>query len=231
MRESNPNVSTVSHLRYDEMVVMKCTICETRKARRHCPGVGGDICSICCGDEREVTINCPLDCPYLMEARLHEKLPTVNPQDIPNQDVRVTEEFLREHERLLIFLGADLLNASLEISGAVDSDLREALDSLIRTYRTLQTGLYYESRPNNLVAAAIHQKVQDGIQQLRKELSEQGSDTLRDAEILGVFVFLERIGMHQTNGRPRGRAFIDYLRASFPQNSESPSAAPSLIQV
>jgi hypothetical protein len=216
-----------------KLTVMKCKICETRKPRRYCPGVGGDICSICCGDQREVTVNCPLDCPYLMEARLHEKLPEVNPEEIPNRDIQVTEEFLRDHEPLLIFLGVKLLDASLETplgAGAVDSDVREALESLIRTYRTLQSGLYYESKPANLAAAAIHQKIQDAVQELRKDLSEKGATAIRDAEILGVLVFLERIGMHQTNGRPRGRAFIDYLRASFPEK-QSPAQAPSLIQV
>jgi hypothetical protein len=210
---------------------MKCKICETRKPRRYCPGVSADICSICCGAEREVTVSCPLDCPYLVEARLHEKLPTIGQEQLPNQDVRITEEFLREHEPLLIFLGAKLLDASLAASSAVDSDVREALDSLIRTYRTLQSGLYYESRPNNLVAAAIHQKVQDSVQELRQELSEKGATTIRDAEILGVLVFLERVSLHQNNGRPKGRAFIDYLRGYFPQNEQSPANAPSLIQV
>jgi len=209
---------------------MKCKICETRKPRRHCPGVGGDICSICCGNEREVSVNCPFDCEYLMEARLHEKLPPVNPEQIPNLDIRVSEDFLREHEPLLIFMGAKLLEASLETGGAVDSDVREALDSLIRTYRTLQSGLYYESRPNNLVAAAIHQKIQDAVVYLRKELSEKGSTAIRDAEILGVLVFLERVGLHQNNGRPKGRSFIDYLLAHFPQQQESPANVPSLIQ-
>jgi hypothetical protein len=210
---------------------MKCKICGIRKPRRHCPGVGADICSICCGNEREVTVNCPLDCAYLMEARLHEKPLVMNPEQIPNRDVRVSEEFLREHEPLLIFLGAKLLESSLETAGAVDSDVREALESLIRTYRTLQSGLYYESRPANLVAAAIHQKVQDSIQELRKELSEKGSTAIRDAEILGVLVFLERISLLQNSGRPKGRSFIDYMRANFPQKQESSASAPSLIQV
>jgi hypothetical protein len=210
---------------------MKCKICGTRKPRRHCPGVGGDICSICCGNEREVSVNCPLDCEYLMEARLHEKLPAVNPEQIPNLDIRVSEEFLRDHEPLLIFLGAKLLEASLDTAGAVDADVRESLDALIRTYRTLQSGLYYESRPANLVAASIQQKIQDAIEELRKQLSEKGATSIRDAEILGVLVFLERVGLHQNNGRPKGRSFIDYLRANFPQRQESPANAPSLIQV
>jgi hypothetical protein len=210
---------------------MKCRICETRKPRRYCPGVSGDICSMCCGAAREVTISCPLDCQYLVEARLHEKPPAFNPEEAPNQDVRVSEEFLRQNEHLLLFLGRTLLDASFATAGAVDPDLREALDSLIRTYRTLQSGLYYETRPSNLVAAAVHQKVQESIDALRKELAEKAATPIRDAEILGMLVFLQRIELHQSNGRPRGRAFIDYLRAYFPQDTERSPDAPSLIQV
>jgi hypothetical protein len=210
---------------------MKCKICETRKPRRHCPGVGGEICSLCCGNEREVTISCPLECPYLAEARLREKPRELNPDEVPNQDVPVTEQFLREHESLLMFLSSRLLEASLTAAGAVDSDAREALQSLIRTYRTLQSGLYYETRPTNLIAAGIHQRMQEAVEALRKELAGKNATPIRDAEILGTLVFLERVELHQNNGRPRGRAFLDYLRAYFPQNQETIAPAPPLIRV
>jgi hypothetical protein len=210
---------------------MKCKICGTRKPRRYCPGVAGDICSICCGSEREVTVSCPLDCPYLMEARLHEKARQQEPQGLVHPDVRVTEDFLRDQEQLLLFMGANLLEASLTTPGIVDSDVRETLEALIRTYRTLQSGLYYETLPGNLLAAGIHQKIQEAIDRLRKELSEKGSRPIRDAEILGMLVFLDRVAVHQDNGRPRGRAFIDYLRAVFPMKSSGPANATSLIQV
>jgi hypothetical protein len=210
---------------------MKCQICDTRKPRRHCPGVHGEICSICCGNEREVTISCPLDCPYLMEARQHEKPHQLNPDEVPNRDVQVTEEFLREHESLFVFLSSRLMEAALGTAGAVDSDLREALQSLIRTYRTLQSGLYYETMPTNPIAAGVHQRLQEAIDGLRKDLAEKNAMPLRDAEILGVLVFLERVELHENNGRPRGRAFIDYLRAYFPQAAESSAPASPLIQV
>jgi hypothetical protein len=209
---------------------MKCKVCNTRKPRRYCPGLAADICSICCGAEREVTVNCPLDCEYLQEARLHEKPSVIPPEQIPNQDIRVTEEFLREHEALLMFLGAKLGESSLAAAGAVDSDVRDALDSLIRTYRTLQSGLYYETRPSNLIAAAVHQNLQQAVDTLRKELSEKGAGAIRDVEILAMLVFLHRFALSRDNGRPRGRAFIDWLRTYFPQEHQS-SATPSLIQV
>ncbi|MBV9768891.1 MAG: hypothetical protein JOZ32_04915 [Bryobacterales bacterium] len=210
---------------------MKCPICDTRKARRYCPGVSGEICSICCGNEREVTISCPLDCPYLIEARRREKLHEVDPDEVPNRDIQVSEEFLREHEPLLVFLGSRLLQASLASTGAVDFDTREALQSLIRTYRTLQSGLYYETRPTNLIAAEIHSRIQEAIENLRKELAGKGASPIRDAEILGTLVFLERVELHQNNGRPRGRAFIDYLRTYFPQNEPALAPAPPLIHI
>jgi hypothetical protein len=216
---------------------MKCRLCETRKPRRYCPGVSADICSLCCGDKREVTVDCPLDCQYLAEARLHEKLADINPEEIPNRDIRVSEEFLREHEPLLIFLGAKMLEAALSTSGAlatsvaVDSDVREALDSLIRTHRTLQSGLYYETKPDNPVAAAIQQKIQEAVELLRKELAEKSAPALRDVETLGTLVFLQHLALTRNNGRPRGRAFISYLLAHFPHKPQSAAETPALIQV
>jgi hypothetical protein len=166
-----------------------------------------------------------------VEARLHEKAREQAPRELSHADVRVTEEFLRDHEPLLIFLGATLLEASLGPAGIVDSDVREALDALIRTYRTLQSGLYYETLPSNLLAAGIHQKTREAVAKLHKELSEKGSMPIREVDILGVLVFLDRVAMHQDNGRPRGRAFIDYLRGIFPMRSSGAADTPALIQV
>jgi len=44
-----------------------------RKEKRFCPAVHGRICAQCCGEEREVTIDCPSECVYLQQAREHEK--------------------------------------------------------------------------------------------------------------------------------------------------------------
>src|SRR5450432_4221802 len=128
---------------------MACAICQTRRPRRFCPGVQGDICSVCCGTEREVTVSCPLECEYLQQARKRDKRPSLEGIEIPNRDLRVDEDWLRDHERLLAFMAGSLLRPALEIPGVVDQDIREALDAMIRTYRTLQSGVYYETRPEN----------------------------------------------------------------------------------
>lgn len=199
--------------------VQPCKICNVRRPRRYCPGVGGDICPLCCGNEREVTVRCPLECAYLREARSREKLPEVDPRTFPNSDIKISEDFLRQNEALLITTAAALARASLDTEGAVDSDTREALDSMIRTYRTLQSGLYYESRPDNVLAASVQSGVKEAIEKLLQHAGESGM-TIRDAEVLGVLTFLQRLGIQHSNGRPKGRAFIHFLQQFFPAEAE-----------
>ena len=38
---------------------MSCAICEKRKEKRFCPAIHGRICPQCCGEQREVTLDCP----------------------------------------------------------------------------------------------------------------------------------------------------------------------------
>jgi len=193
---------------------MSCAICRTRKPRRFCPGVNGEICTLCCGKEREVTVDCPFDCPFLQEARKHEHTEPVGPHELPNKDIRITEEFLEEHEPLLAGAMTSLMLAAFDTPGAVDRDVRDALDALIRTQRTLQSGVYYETRPDNALANHIFSETQKGLEAFRKRESEKlGMSHTRDADVLRVLVFLQRLELDRNNGRPRGRAFLDSLRA------------------
>ena len=207
---------------------MACAICESRKPRRSCPGVGGDICAICCGTEREVTVTCPFECEYLAEARRRERPVPLVEGDIPNRDIEVTERFVKDHGELLDALGAALTGGAIEI-GAIDADAREALAALVRTYRTLESGMYYETRPAGAFAAAIYEAVESAGRSFRAEEQRQlGVSRTRDADILGVIVFLQRFELDRNNGRPRGRAFIDSLREYY-GGSPPPPDRSSLI--
>ena len=139
---------------------VNCIICGARKARRHCPGVRGDICSICCATGREESIDCPLDCTYLRDAHLHEKAPEFDPAVLPNADIKVTEDFLRGNEILMAFLATAIYQGALAAPGCTDYDVRVALEALVKTYRTLNAGLYYETLPVNPFAAGIATSVQ-----------------------------------------------------------------------
>jgi hypothetical protein len=45
----------------------KCVRCQKRKAKRHCPGLAGDLCPLCCGQHRNRDIRCPAGCPFLAQ--------------------------------------------------------------------------------------------------------------------------------------------------------------------
>ena len=195
---------------------MNCVLCETRRPRRFCPAVRADICAVCCGTSRETSLDCPLDCPYLQEAHRHERPPERDPEQLPNKDIEITDRFLQENATLFAFVCRALVGVTALSSNLNDADVREALDAMARTYRTLESGLVYETRPPNLLAAGIQQKLTEELDSLRKQLRERvGMETLRDADILGVLVLLQRMEFTRNNGRPRSRAFLDFLAQEF----------------
>lgn len=182
-----------------------------------------------------MTVHCPLDCEYLIEARKHEKFDEVPEDSVPHRDVPVSQEFLEQHDHLLGLLSQMVLGAALTTPSAIDADVREALDALIRTYRTRQSGLIYETRPTNPVAGQVQQRITANIEELQQELTRRnGMTTLRDAEILGVLIFLHRIALHWDNKRPRGRSFVSFLLERHGEMQqqvaeEEPAAPPSSL--
>jgi hypothetical protein len=207
-----------------------CKICQKRRARRFCPAVSGDICTICCGTEREVSLTCPLHCEYLEEAHKREKPVDVPEAQMSNPDIRVTEEFLREHEELLLFSIYSLLQAALRTPGANDSDVLAVLEALIQTHRTLESGLVYETRPESTVALGIHRLFTASLEDYQKARNEREKlPELKNSEILAVLVFLHRLGQQNQNGKPRCRLFMDLLRRLTPDGGRVPEQTSSII--
>jgi hypothetical protein len=206
-----------------------CKICGKRRARRFCPAVEGDICPLCCGTEREVTLSCPLECEYLKEAHRREKPVLISRNQLANPDIDVNEEFIRSHEEFLLFCIYSLLHAALRVPGAVDSDVVDALEALIQTHRTLESGLVYETRAHNTIAAEIQHSFTASLadyQKLRHE--RERLSPIRNVETLAILVFLHRLAQQNQNGRPRGRMYLDLLRQMTPDQSAK-AIAPSII--
>lgn len=194
-----------------------CEICGKRRARRACPAVNGDICTICCGTEREVSLSCPLECEYLHEAHQHEKPVAITEDQISYPDVNVTEEFLRDHEELLLFSVYSLVQAALRTPGAIDADIMAALEASIQTQRTLESGLVYETRAENTIALALQRAFKNSMEEYQKLREErEGLSAFRSSDILTTLVFLHRLGQQSQNGRPRGRMYLDVLREMTP---------------
>ncbi len=207
-----------------------CKICGKRRARRFCPAVQGDICTICCGTEREISLSCPLECEYLREAHKHEKpLPVTEAQLAANSDIAVSEELLSKHEEFLLFCIYSLVQAAVRTPGAVDTDVLAVLEAEIQTHRTMSSGLFYETKPENMVALAVQRSFAASLADYQKLQSEREPlSPVRDSTVLAILVFLHRIGQQNQNGRPRGRMFLDLLRQMTPEPSVE-ERAPSII--
>ncbi len=199
---------------------MSCAICEVRKEKRFCPGVHGRICPTCCGTEREFTVECPSDCPYLLQARAHEKPRSLDHVDrsalFPN--VEIPEKFLYDNEHLLVGLSFALARAARADRSINDRDLIAAISSLARSYDTLvNSGLVYEAPITNVVHQAIAAEVQKMITEYRQlEQKQFGYSMLKDSDVLRALVFLLRMAESRTSGRPKSRAYIDLLFTQFP---------------
>jgi hypothetical protein len=195
----------------------KCAICETRRTKRLCPALGKGICPQCCGKEREETIACPYGCEFLNQSRDREKLRELTQEEIPHPDIIVKEEFLRDHEPLVLVVAAAISEGGDRLEGLVDNDSRETLESLVQTYRTLDSGLIFESKPKNPIAAALYEHVQLKVAEFRKRIEAQaGYAAILDSHVLGVLIFLQRMELQLNNNRRRGRSFLDALRHFIP---------------
>jgi hypothetical protein len=198
-----------------------CAICTIRKEKRFCPAIHGRICAQCCGEQREVTLDCPSDSPYLQQAREHEKPRPPGQFDGASLflQIEISEQFTYEREHLLMGLTYALTKAAQANRDLNDRDLISALSAMCTSYERLaNSGLHYEQPLTSAAQHAIASQVEEMLKQFREvEHKQLGYTTLKDSDVLKALVFLLRLAHARTSGRPKSRAFIDFLFAQFPE--------------
>jgi hypothetical protein len=211
-------------------------LCHTRKEKRFCPPLHDRICAQCCGEAREITIDCPSDCVYLQQAREHEKPRAADQLDpaVLFPQVEVPRQFVYENEHLLVGLSFALTKAARADRSLNDQDLIAALSAAARSYETLaNSGLHYQVSPGSLGQQSVVAELEKTLKEYREiEEKHRGFSTLRDSDVLRALVFLVRMAHARTSGRPRSRALIDSLFVQFPEKEsliETPESAPSRI--
>ncbi len=200
---------------------MLCPICNKRKPGRFCPAKAEKICAVCCGTEREVTIDCPSDCGYLVSAhRYEEHHPRALAADAPLLDVRITSDIVQLHGQFLSAVAFTIAKFAASQPSATDPDVLAALRALAETYKTLNSGIVYEQPP----AVPVQRELYDALSAFLAEIKQQSTASSvhppKDSEIFQLLVFLFRMGLLRTNGRPRSRKFIEFLRGQFPGAQE-----------
>jgi hypothetical protein len=167
-------------------------------------------------------------------------------RDLEIPDVEITEQFLYEREDLILGLSFALVKSaraersldglSLADRPLMDRDLIAALSSLAKSYQTLvNSSLIYEPQTSNLAHQSIAREVETMVREFREaEEKHLGYNRLRDADVLKALVFLLRMGLGRTSGRPKSRAFVDFLFAQFPEKNSAiagPDEAGSRIVI
>jgi len=206
---------------------LACPICQKRPPRRYCPAKVEDICAVCCGTEREVTIACPADCPYLVASRHYDReRRDVDWSQIPFADTKIPSSFVAAHERLLLAISYTICLYARDERLTVDSDVLASLQALAETYKTLESGIYYEKPPEFRLQRELYDKLKATIDEYKKsEAQQMNSASVRDGDVRDALIFLTQLGATRANGRAKGRAYLDFLRTQFKSEELSKPAS------
>ena len=172
-----------------------------------------------------MSLDCPSDCIYLQQARQNEKPRPIEELDRESLflDVEIPERFIYEREPLIVGLSFGVAKAARADRSIHDRDAIGALTNLARSYHTLvESGLVYESATANLPQQAIIAELRSMVEEYRKiEQQNLGYTALRDSDVLRALVFLLRLALGRNNGRPKSRAYLDFLFAQFPEQKSA----------
>jgi hypothetical protein len=201
---------------------VSCPICEKRKAARFCPAKGEKICAVCCGTEREVSIDCPSDCRYLVAAhRYEDRHQRSLSGDTPLLDVKVAKEVIHTHQNLLSGLAFTAAKFFAAHPATSDPDVLAALEALAQTYKTLASGIFYEKPPDPRLPRELYGALAQFLNESKQQTAERATaPPAKDSEVFSLLVFLYRMGLLRTNGRPRSRRYVEFLRSQFPAAPE-----------
>jgi hypothetical protein len=160
-----------------------CPACATRKAKRACPGIGRDICSVCCGTKRLVEIACPPDCPYLASARAHPAAVVQRQQD---RDMRFLlpriSDLSEPQYRLFLFLQGVVLQYVREADPTpLDIDVAEATATVAATLETAGKGIIYEHQAATIPAQRLAAEIRKVVAEVAQGNGADAARVERDA--------------------------------------------------
>jgi hypothetical protein len=214
---------------------MVCTACCERKAKRSCPALGRQICTVCCGTKRQVEIDCPADCVYLTTARVHP--PAIVQRQIQQDRALllplVTGLTDRQSRTFLLFASVVARHRAEMLHQLVDEDVAQAAEAQAATLETSARGIVYEHRPATVPAERLLAE----LKALSAEITQQGGSPVeRDAAI--ALRRLQEAARESAKRRPGGRNFQELLARLLapapgaPREGPAPAKAagpPSLI--
>jgi len=122
-------------------------------------------------------------------------------------------EVAEKPEELIVYGGRGKAARNWESYRAIVASLK----ALAESYRTLSSGLYYEKPPDYLYQRELYQELKAALEEFQQaETQRQGLINTRNSDIRDALIYLTRLGAIRSNGRPKGRTFLDLIREVAP---------------
>lgn len=165
-----------------------------------------------------MTIDCPSDCVHLIDSRAHS-IPRreLDLEKAPFPTQRISNAALEAHEPLFSKLMYVLCEFASENPALVDGDIQAAATAAAEAFQTLASGIFYENPPAYHLQAELYGKLRKTVEEYKQEISAgfAAMQSVRDSEIRDFLILFAQISFLRSNGRPKGRAFLDVMRSQF----------------
>ncbi len=199
---------------------MPCPLCGVRKARRACPALDHEICTVCCGTKRLTEIRCPEDCGYLAAAREH---PPAVAHRQHQRDLLLFIDALRDfnQRQSQLFLAINSVIAQYvppELQTITDADVIDAAAALAATFETASRGVIYEQRPSTRSA----EHLAGAVRTLLLRAGQSGGSAFeRDAAV--VLHRIEQTARTAQKAEPTNpRAYLGLIERVARQSDHAP---------
>ena len=112
----------------------------------------------------------------------------------------------------------------------MDNDLIEVLKALTATFRTLSSGIYYESLPDNPIRKSLFRRIKSLFDQLMQPSERIDEPSLKVSETLDILDFITLAAQANSSIRPKSRKYLDFLASmARPEHATEPSSSGLIL--
>ena len=202
---------------------MICPLCNKRPAKRACPALRQDICTVCCATKRLTEIACVEDCRYLDAAQRHPAAVVKRQIDADVTVLMATIGRLSEQQLQLFFLLQSMVISYKPegLATLMDGDVALAAGALAGSLETASKGVIFEESTGSVVAEGLRRALKPVIDEVTK-----GGGSRVEREVALVLRGIERGASHHGGHIPDGaRSYLDLVARVFQQRPQ-PAAEP-----
>jgi hypothetical protein len=205
-----------------------CPLCNKRPAKRSCPSLRQQICTVCCATKRLVEINCTEDCRYLESAQRHPAAAVKKQIDADVTILMGTIGRLSEQQLQLFFLLQSMV-LSYQPEGLArlrDADVALAAGALAASLETASKGVIFEESTGSVVAEGLRRALKPLIDEVTK-----GGGSRVEREVAAVLRGIERAARHEGAMLPDGETtYLELVTRVFQKRpQQAPEPAKPLI--